>query len=68
MLPAFIATSNKAPRAIVSVCVESASAPVVFDVIENVSFPLAALILNTTVDDVAAVVTRHHKFDNVLGD
>ncbi|MFZ0510573.1 MAG: hypothetical protein WAM14_03115 [Candidatus Nitrosopolaris sp.] len=69
ILPDVIATSNRSPDAIVSVCVTSANAPVVLDVIENVSLALFAFFLNTTVDERnAAVLTRHHGFDNVSAD
>jgi hypothetical protein len=50
----------------VSVSELSENAPVWLAPIEKVSFPLPEFLRNTTVDeDVAAVVTRHHNFDNV---
>ncbi len=43
--------------------------PVVLDVIENVSVALVVFLRKITVDDpVAAVLTRHHKFDIVPAD
>jgi hypothetical protein len=66
VLPGVIPTSILSPLAIESVSVASEKAPVVFAPIENVSLPLAPFFLSTTVEfAVAAVLTRHHKFEIV---
>ena len=66
VLPGVIPTAILSPLAIESVSVASEKAPVVFAPIENVSLPLAPFFLRTTVEfAVAAVLTRHHKFEIV---
>jgi hypothetical protein len=48
------------------VSVASVKIPVVLASIENVSLPLAPFFLRTTVEfAVAAVLTRHHRFERV---
>ena len=66
VLPGVIPTAILSPLAVKSVSVASEKAPVVFAPIENVSLPLALFFLRTTVEfAVAAILTRHHKFEIV---
>jgi hypothetical protein len=66
VLPGVIPMAILSPLAAESVSVASEKAPVVFTPIENVSLPLEPFFLRTTVEfAVAAVLTRHHRFEIV---